>query len=333
MASRSSTVGFWLVVAGAGAIAALEPARAQAPDEYSGMCDASAAAAVGPDLFLAASDEDNLLRLYRRGQSQPLEAFDLNAFLKPEDDQETDIEGAAAILGPDPRTGRIYWITSHARNSEGNRRERRHRLFATEFAEQSGDETVTPVGAPYVDLLADLLASPQLKGLPLAEASRLPPEKENGLSIEGLAATEGGGLLVGFRNPRPGGAALAIPLDNPSEVVAGGKPQLGEPVLLDLGGLGVRSMERVGESYWIVAGSYDDAGAFALHAWSGIAGDAPQLREGVDFAGLQPEALFAFPGEATLRVLSDDGKRKIDGKKCRDRTKAEEYFRSLDIAP
>ena len=36
--------------------------------EYSGMCDASAAIALDKDIFLVASDEDNVLRVYRRGE-------------------------------------------------------------------------------------------------------------------------------------------------------------------------------------------------------------------------------------------------------------------------
>jgi len=35
-----------------------------------GMCDASAAVALGNDRFIVADDEDNVLRVYRRGQAR-----------------------------------------------------------------------------------------------------------------------------------------------------------------------------------------------------------------------------------------------------------------------
>lgn len=339
MASRSSTLGLWLIVTGAGMLAGPAPARAQAaPGEYGGMCDASAAAAVAPDSFVVASDGGNVLRLYRRDQKQPLGTVDLEAFLRPDEDARTDIEGAAAILGPDPRTDRIYWIASHSRNSEGNKRPSRHRLFATEVAAQAGQVTVTPVGAPYFHLIEDLLAATQLQTLRLAEAAKLRPESENGLNIEGLAATPDGGLLIGFRNPRPGGNALVVPLDNPSEVVAGSRARLGQPIELDLGGLGIRSLERVGDRYLIVAGPFDEApfgeaGGFALYEWSGIADEPPVERADIDFADLRPEALFTLPGDEHAYVLSDDGKRKIDDKQCEDQDREQEVFRSIVIAP
>src|SRR5207247_1573450 len=84
---------------------------------YRGMCDASAAVALTPDLFVVASDEGASLRIYRQNHEQPLQTLDLTAYLELEDDDhEADIEGAA-WLGD-----RIYWITSHGRNSEGHKR-------------------------------------------------------------------------------------------------------------------------------------------------------------------------------------------------------------------
>ena len=50
-----------------------------------GMCDASAAAPLGTSLFVAASDEDNILRVYHRNQAgPPTQTFNLNDFLKPQ---------------------------------------------------------------------------------------------------------------------------------------------------------------------------------------------------------------------------------------------------------
>ena len=40
---------------------------------------------------------------------------------------------------------------------------------------------------------------------PLADAALLPPKEPGGFNIEALAATPGGKLLIGLRNPVPAG--------------------------------------------------------------------------------------------------------------------------------
>ena len=63
------------------------PARSRLNPEistYPGMCDASAAVAVGPTMFVVSNDEDNVLRVYQRNKSDnPVTTFDLTSFLKP----------------------------------------------------------------------------------------------------------------------------------------------------------------------------------------------------------------------------------------------------------
>src|SRR5687767_7377604 len=64
-----------------------------------GMCDASAGVPVGKDYFLAANDEDNVLRLYRAEEGeQPVQSFDMSDFIKPDRDKpESDFEAAARL--------------------------------------------------------------------------------------------------------------------------------------------------------------------------------------------------------------------------------------------
>ena len=105
-----------------------------------GMCDGSAAVALGNDRFVVADDEDNVLRVYPRGQGQaPLQAFDMNAFLQPETAKpETDTEGATLV------GNRIYWITSHGRNKNGAVRGSRYRFWATQW-EARGERVASRV--------------------------------------------------------------------------------------------------------------------------------------------------------------------------------------------
>jgi hypothetical protein len=200
-----------------------------------------------------------------------------------------------------------------------------------------GDKvTVIPVGLPYTKLLEDLARAPALREYDLESASRKAPESKDGLNIEGLAATPQGTLMIGFRNPIPGGNALIVPLDNPQQIVEGERAKLGPPIELSLNGLGIRSIEY-GESrgrYLIVAGPYNDDGKVALFGWSGKPSDAAELIPEGTFGNLSPEAMFIYPGDLTaVQFLSDDGGKKLKAVGCKEMVPATQRFRgfSLDI--
>ena len=76
--------------------------RLVGPMAYSGMCDASAAVAISSNLFVVASDEDNILRLYPSDRaSGPLKEFDFNAFLELHGrSSEADLEGVEIEIAP-----------------------------------------------------------------------------------------------------------------------------------------------------------------------------------------------------------------------------------------
>ncbi|MGM9480630.1 DUF3616 domain-containing protein [Roseateles sp. NT4] len=293
---------------------------AGAQTRYEGLCDASAAVALDARHFVVADDEHNKLSIYRRGEAKAVGQVELDAFLKT--DKEADLE-ASALVG-----NRIYWIASHARNSAGKVREDRQRFFATDIR----GTTVEPVGQPYMGLLADLLAAPALAPLKLSDAAGRAAEAAGGFNIEGLAAAPDGILLIGLRNPIPQGRALVIPLLNPAELIAGkGPARFGSAIRLDLGGRGVRSIDRVGTGYLIVAGPPADEGSFALFRWSGKPNDT-LVPVKADLGTLRPEALFAWP-DGQLTLLSDDGGVMVGKKACKDADKSKRSFRALDIRP
>ncbi|MDR7332299.1 DUF3616 domain-containing protein [Roseateles asaccharophilus] len=234
-----------LIAAGAAGPASAQP-------RFEGLCDASAAVALDARHFIVADDERNTLVVYRRGEAQRVGEVDLAKFLKAK--KESDLEGAAQL------GSRIYWIASHARNSAGELREDRHRFFATEVRGAS----VEPVGRPYTALQHDLLAHAALAPL-LTGAAQRAAEAEGGFNIEGLATAADGSLLIGLRSPVPQGKAIVVPLLNPAELVDGkGPARFGAVIRLDLGGHGVRSLERVGSGYLIAAGPTGDDGTFAV---------------------------------------------------------------------
>jgi hypothetical protein len=297
--------------------------------EYPDMCDPSAAMAINDSLFIAASDEDNVLRVYVREKPGTPQRFDLNPFLKPDEDHpEADIEGVTQL------GGRMFWITSHGRNRNGKLRTSRHRLFATKVTVEGDKIDVLPVGLPYTRLLEDLVRAPALKKYDLESASQKAPESKGGLNIEGFVATPQGALLIGFRNPIPGGKALIVPIDNPQQVIEGARAAFGPPIELALNGLGIRSFEYIvaRQHYLIAAGPYDDDGKATLFRWSGDPSDDAQLIPEIDFGDLAPEAMFIYPGDTTVvQFLSDDGGKQIDGVECKDLVPAMRRFRTFSL--
>ena len=280
---------------------------------FTGMCDASAAAAVDHEHFIVGSDEDSILRVYSRVGGGPVDEFNLSEFLGVQ--KETDLEGATQ-LGT-----RIFWISSHGRTAKGDAAPERQRLFATELMLAEGKIELHPIGRPYTRLLEDLLREKRLTPYRLAEAALLAPKEKGALNIEGLTATPDGHLLIGFRNPIRDGKALVVPLLNPDAVIEGQRASFGEPIDLDLGGLGVRSIGWHAGRYLIIAGSFGEGGRSRLYDWKGGT-DQPRLVKGVSFRGFNPEGImFSGAGaKAEYFVLSDDGTREIDGHRCKDLT-------------
>jgi hypothetical protein len=301
-----------------------------APISYSGMCDASASVALTDRLFAVASDEESILRIYERDRSRaPVQTIDLSSFLdldlrKP----ESDLEGAARV------GDRAYWITSHGRNKIGKARPSRDRFFAVQIAVNSERVQFKMIGQAYEHLLDDLARDPKLKRFNLAAASKLEPKARGALNIEGLSATPEGYLLIGFRNPIPGGKGLLVPMLNPDEVIHGRRAKFGEPILLDLGGLGIRDMAYWDGQYAIIAGSYDGKGQSRLYRWSGGTSTPRQVKH-AQLKGLNPEAIVIYPdtGWERFQLLSDDGRRLVNGRPCKELPDpSQQHFRAVWVS-
>ena len=303
-----------LVIPMAGVLYLTQPGSA-GPACYTGMCDASAVVSLGNDYFAVADDEETIIRVYSRHEGgRAAYALNVAPFLGlPRRAAEVDLEGAAKL------GDRIYWISSHGRNAEGKEQPSRCRFFATTGSISNGVIDLQPVGRPYEGLLRDLVHDPRLAQFDLGAAAQRMPKAPDALNIEGLCATPDGRLLIGFRNPIPGKQALIVPLLNPAEVIDGKQhARFGDPMLIDLGGLGIRSLAYRRDRYWIVAGSYDGEMLSGLYEWHGGA-DKPRPHGFPELAGLNPEAItfFSEPEGDRLLVVSDDGTVKIGGKDCK----------------
>jgi len=307
------------------------PAPARPVVTFEGTCDASGAVELGGGRFLLGDDENNVLRVYdgHRGGG-PLQTVDVSAALglPPGKKQtpETDIEAATAI------PPLAFWLTSHGRKSSGKPDANRFRFFATRTSEDG--QHVQLEGKPYTRLLDDLLAAPQLQAYGLAAAAERAPKQDGGFNLEGMTVREDGkSFLIGFRNPRPEGKALAVTLLNPAEMVKGEPAKLGPAVLLDLGGQGIRSMSRWRSRYLIIGGSPSGNEGSRLFVWDGKA-DKPTVVEGADFTGLNPEAFVSYEDEERILILSDDGTQVLDGTECkRLKDSARKRFRGVWVSP
>ncbi|MBK7997174.1 MAG: DUF3616 domain-containing protein [Verrucomicrobia bacterium] len=297
---------------------------------YTGMCDASAVVSLNEEYFAVADDEQSVIRVYSRHQGgAPAHLLNVAPFLGlPRKAAEVDIEGAA-------RLGQhVFWISSHGCNAAGKEQPSRRRFFATTGSVTNGRIDFQPVGRPYSALLQDLASDPRLAQFDLAAAARRVPKSPDALNIEGLCATPDGNLLIGFRNPIPQGKALLVPLLNPVALISGtDRAKFGEPVLLDLDGLGIRSISFRNDRYWIVAGSYDGGGRSRLYEWFG-GEDMPRPMAVPEFAELNPEAITFFEdADGThLWAGSDDGTRKINGVDCkRLKDPRQKQFRAVTV--
>lgn len=279
--------------------------------EYRGLCEASAGAYVDAEHFAVASDETNRLQLYRRGNPQPIgSGFDMEEFTSFD---KSDLEAAAAI------GDRVYWMSSHSFNRDGEDKAKRKLFFATRFAVSDGRPTLVPVGHPIKSLRDGI-----------ARAAGVAPRE---LNIEALAADADGGLLIGLRAPLRDGKAIVLAFRNPAAVIdRKAEPEFGAPVLVDLGGRGLRGMERLAGNdapYIIAAGmAADSAEGFAMFRWSGPGSDPVRI-DGVDLAGLRPEVAMGVSGQGVVQVLSDDG----DVCSDEDGSPAARRFRSIDVTP
>jgi Protein of unknown function (DUF3616) len=324
-------------------------------ERYRGMCDASAAIALDDFHFVAANDERNIVHIYRRGIEMPVDEIDLEAFLdtplksgedavSPDEKgrpvhKESDIEGAARI------GDRIYWISSHGRTRKGKPSPERARFFATRIETDAGKTRLVPIGTPYRRLRDDLFEAANLAALALTEAYGPPdekskehaPEADAGFNIEALAEGLNGELLIGFRNPRPGGKALIIPLLNPGELIEGiGPARFGEAILLDLAGRGLRSLEKIETSWLLAAGPHGDVQPgspqppFIVRRWDRAS--ATLTDPAFDLPDTaRVEAIFTWP-DGAVTLLSDDGDASDGGTPCKERpNSADRSFAALTL--
>lgn len=307
------------------------------PGIYRETCDGSGAAALDADHFLDVNDENQGLRVYRRGtDAAPVQTLDISTLLGLQAGDEADFEELARV------GDRLFVITSHARNTNGNIRPERYRFGAVDLATATVPITLGTTPSFTSELLQQMLVSenwdtPNSAVIAALQASSklgddseptLAPENM-GTNIEGLATDGAGHLLIGFRNPRPNAKAIVVSLANPDAVLAGTTARFAGAAELDFGGLGIRSMtySPALSQIVIVAGPHGGPGPFRLYRWSGDLAAAPvgidELTAPTDSS---PEAVVAYPGTTDVQIIYDQGDVLVNGTVCKDVPVAERSF-------
>ncbi|MBT9612241.1 MAG: DUF3616 domain-containing protein [Burkholderiales bacterium] len=216
-----------------------------------------------------------------------------------------DLEGIAL-----DRSGYLYAITSHSRDTDGDEKKSRDKLVRFRI---EGERVVAPLVAkglkPALAATHPVLA---------AAAEILDVKTSGGLNIEAVEISpDQQRLLIGFRSPLLGHRAIIAYVENPAAIFEAGEPPRIAATLetLDLGGNGIRGMCYLPSlnGYLVTSGPIArEQVHFQLWFWSGDRG-APARRvsvpglQGFEHAeGVSPAVI---DGRQRIIIVSDDGSR------------------------
>ena len=282
-------------------------------DFHTGISDASTSIDAGNNYFLSGDDESNGLHLYHKDSS----GYFFNEF---------DMAGPINLSGEGDfeascrKGNKAYWMGSLGNSKSGNIQTSRHYFFGTGIVGTGSLTTATYLGSQSLRTSMTSWGDSKGYNFTASGASGMIPKQIDGLNIEGMClGPNDTSLYIGFRAP-------LVPISNRTKALIcpikdfetwfnngspTGNPQYGNPIELNLGGRGIRSIEKnANGQYLIVAGSFDSNLNAALYEWNGVATSAPVLLT-ADLTGINPEGIVAFPSPfyngSTVELMSDDG--------------------------
>jgi hypothetical protein len=215
----------------------------------------------------------------------------------------TDIEGAAC--GAD---GTVFAIASHSLTKKDQRRDKREQLVQLKM---------------NAGMDIDLLGNVGMREAIVGELFKIDPalaERADDINIEGLCFSKAGDrLMIGLRAPLYKGKAIVLLLENPYKVTSDSFTAKfsAKPLLLDLGGTGVRALAYSDSSgeYFFVSEVETKKKKMRprLWAWGGgkehiaVRMDVPGLKKLKNIEGL---TFFKTQGEDKVLFVCDDGNKK-----------------------
>jgi uncharacterized repeat protein (TIGR02059 family) len=255
-----------------------------------GSSDASASIGLDNQYMIIGDDEMNVLRIYPRTGGAAVLEWDYGLNL-PSGNNELDLEASARI------GDHLYFTSSLSNKKSGATDPNRNYLFETQV---SGTGLTTQFTfLHYLGGIREQLVNWDVTNghglganyFGFANAvNGVVPEAVGGFSIEGMStAPDGQYLWLAFRAPQTDtltrSKALIVPV-RLSDLFTAATPTFGAPIQIDLGGRGIRSINKVadGSGYLIVAGPAGSASSevpndFHLFTWNGDANSAPVERD------------------------------------------------------
>jgi len=225
-----------------------------------GSSDASAAIALDANYMVVGDDEASVLRVFDRAGGNAVLEWSYSAALA--NGGELDLEVGTRIGDT------LYFTGSHSNSKSGAESNTREFLFAVTVS-GSGAETVFTYQGTHSGLEISLTTWDSTNahtkganyfGFAASSVTGVVPEGVNGFSIEGMTATQDGSqLLLAFRAPQTSIStrekAVIVPVAV-TGLIGSSSPTIGTPVELNLGGRGIRSIEKAadGNGYLLLAG-------------------------------------------------------------------------------
>ncbi|WP_418513117.1 T9SS type A sorting domain-containing protein [Corallibacter sp.] len=295
---------------------------------HTGASDGSTGIAIEDNYIWIGDDEDQTLRLYNGEHSGlPIKELNFNGALGST--EEADLEGSFRVGNA------IYWIGSTSETD-------RSVIFSTQISGSGAASTLT-YNDKYTSLYADLIAwdTNNVHGLG-ANYFGL----STAIEIEALALAPNSSTTayLGLRSTTSQNKAVVIPVTNFTSLpgMASGSANFDTPILIDLKGRSLRSMECNANGCILIGGPFGTQTDFKLYTWTGEAADAPELRA-ADLTALNThgsfEGLVALPNSTfmgadgdtdTVKLLVDLGATVIynDGTENKDHRATWKKFRS-----
>lgn len=211
-----------------------------------------------------------------------------------------DLEGIAAD-GPF-----FYLVGSHGQKADGSRRKKRE-IFVRLKVHGNVCEQIVSGPSLYKEIQAVLSRHTGQSGTPFA------------INIEALAWKHGSSqIYIGLRQPLIDGKSILLVLENPRDLFdKGGSAVISaEPVLLPLGGGGIRAMSYINElgGYLIANEINDNTGKKRSRLWFWRGG--PPSPSPINLADIQKMknieglSLLQHSAQGAVIFVSDDGSRK-----------------------
>ncbi|MDP2901989.1 MAG: ExeM/NucH family extracellular endonuclease [Methylovulum sp.] len=258
-----------------------------------GSSDASTALALDANWMVVGDDEASVLRVYPREGGAAVKEWSFASDLGI-GSTELDLEAGTRIGNT------LYFIGSHGNKKDGAEQDNREHLFAVTVSGTGANTQFTYQGQ-FAGLESALTTWDSSNahgkginyfGLTASSAAPVIPERVNGFSIEGMSASQDGTqLLLAFRAPLSDTIlrqkAVIVPVAV-AGLIGGTTPTFGTPFELDLGGRGIRAIEKaVGGGYLILAGPAGSASTevthdFRLYRWEGTSNAATELEVSLD---------------------------------------------------